>query len=203
MNKWENRSYSIYYVRQVGEKQQSHIWDTGSVKYLTMLLLTDCKTNCRLNLLFFFHLSVDCRFFFAGSWNSAWRYKHTRGEDGGLKVRRRRAEHRAEQEEEEEMEQWQRPGATRGRGSLSVPEIKISPRLFRPCSILIPRLFATSLLTLNCYLWCTVWSFLPIRAQTGSSGFSGGGKQLRTVTQRNNQISSALIKWKILTSIEP
>lgn len=57
-----------------------------------------------------------------------------------------------------------RTGATRGRGSLSVPEIKISPRLFRPCSILIPRLFATSLLTLNCYLWSAVWSFLPIGA---------------------------------------
>lgn len=61
------------------------------------------------------------------------------GDWGSQRRRRRRTAYRG-QKEEEEMEQWQRTGATRGRGSLSVPEIKISPRLFRPCSILIPRL---------------------------------------------------------------
>lgn len=39
------------------------------------------------------------------------------------------------QEEEEEMEQWQRTGATRGRGSLSVPSSQTD------CSILILRLW--------------------------------------------------------------
>lgn len=34
------------------------------------------------------------------------------------------------QEEEEEMEQWQRTGATRGRGSLSVPSSQTIPALF-------------------------------------------------------------------------
>lgn len=59
------------------------------------------------------------------------------GEDGGMKVTEPL---NTDQKEEEEMEQWQRTGATRGRGSLSVPEIKISARLFRHCSILVPRL---------------------------------------------------------------
>lgn len=61
------------------------------------------------------------------------------GEDGGERHRTRRWELCTDQEEEEEMEQWHREtGATEGRGSLSVPEIKISPRLIRSCSILIP-----------------------------------------------------------------
>lgn len=37
---------------------------------------------------------------------------------------------RTDQKEEEEMEQWQRTGATRGRGSLSVPSRQTIPALF-------------------------------------------------------------------------
>lgn len=35
-----------------------------------------------------------------------------------------------QEEEEEEMEQWQKTGATRGRGSLSVPSSQTIPALF-------------------------------------------------------------------------
>lgn len=82
-------------------------------------------------------------------------------------------------DQEEEVEQWQRSGATRGRGSLSVPEIKISPRLFRPCSILIPRLLPLPPQPWT-VLWCIVWSFLPIRAQTALPASNRCGEQLKT-----------------------
>lgn len=96
---------------------------------------------------------------------------------------------------EERMEVWRwlsaahRPGGGRGNGTVAEDWRHQRKRLsFRAwnkdLTQTLPALFhfnpstlTTSLLTLNCYLWSTVWSFLPTRAQTKTlPGFNQSGK---------------------------